>query len=197
MNNFDYVDNLSLYDRITTNTELQDGHKFFFKGNDCLDEMFGKNSSEKDLIKSEIKGIGSVAAIAQVRKSLSGNRKYCIIVKNNESFFVFLFTTNNGLYNKMGPFKSLDSAISRADCFGLFENKSNKKGKIMLEDTKDFEDFDDDYIDDDYIDDEDDYFEDYYDDDCVEDECIDYEDDLMFDDMFDEDKFDEEEYDYD
>ena len=190
MNNFDYVDNLSLYDRITANTELQDGHKFFFKGNDCLDEIFGKNSSEKDLIKSEIKGIGRIAAIAQVRKSLSGNRKYCIIVKNNESFFVFLFTLNNGLYNKMGPFKSLDSAISRADCFGLFENKTHKKGKSMLEDKKDYEDFDDDYIDDCFEDDYDDCIDDY-------DDYVDYyEDDLMFDDMFDEDKFDEEEYDY-
>lgn len=193
MNNFDYVDNLSLYDRITANTELQDGNKFFFKGNDCLDKMFGKSSSEKDLIKSELKGIGSIAAIAQVRKSLSGNRKYCIIVKNNENFFVFLFTVNNGLYNKMGPFKSLDSAISRADCFGLFENKNHKKGKSMLEDIKDYEDFyddfDDEIINDDFIEDEDNYDDDF-------DSISDYEDDLMFDDLFDSDEFDEEEYDY-
>ena len=131
MNNFDKVNCLGMECRKTANTE-GDNCKPLEKGSGCIDNVIPSEFPEYNALKDAVKGKGSVVACAEVRKTLAGNRKYLVVLKtkktedNDEGYEVDLFSLANGLYNKMGPFPTLDSALSRADCFGLFEGEVMK-----------------------------------------------------------------------
>lgn len=129
MNNFDSVYGLDDNFRREANTEHQDGDNFLFKGEDCLDIL--KDKPEYEDIKDAIKSVGKCEAIARVRNTYAGNPKYCLVLSSNNRYFVYLFSVANGLYNKMGPFPTLDSALSRSDCYGLFESKRMTKKQLF------------------------------------------------------------------
>lgn len=138
MNNFDSVFGLDDRSRREANTERQDGVNVLSKGKNCLDII--KNRPEYEDIKDVIKGLGKCEAIARIRDTLAGNPRYCLVLSSDNRYFVYLYSTTNGLYNKMGPFPTLDSAMSRADCYGLFEGKKMTKKQLferILRESKD------------------------------------------------------------
>lgn len=128
MNNFDSVYGLDDKSRRESNTEYQDGDNFLSKGKTCLEII--KDKPEYENIKNVIKGIGKCEAIARVRNTYAGNPKYCLVLSSDNKYFVYLYSAANGLYNKMGPFPTLDSALSRSDCYGLFEEKHMKRNRF-------------------------------------------------------------------
>lgn len=137
MNNFDNVYCLGIECRKTANTE-GDYCRGLEKGSGCIDNIIPSERPEHAALKDAVKGKGSVAACAEVRATLAGNKKYLVVIKTTKTeeseggFEVYLFSLANGLYNKMGPFPTLDSALSRADCFGLFEAKMSKDEKTRI-----------------------------------------------------------------
>jgi len=137
MNNFDNVYCLGIECRKTANTE-GDYCRGLEKGSGCIDNIIPSERPEHAALKDAVKGKGSVAACAEVRATLAGNKKYLVVIKTTKTeekeggFEVYLFSLANGLYNKMGPFPTLDSALSRADCFGLFEAKMNTDEKTRI-----------------------------------------------------------------
>ena len=137
MNNFDNVYCLGIECRKTANTE-GDYCRGLEKGSGCIDNIIPSERPEHAALKDAVKGKGSVAACAEVRATLAGNKKYLVVLKTTKTeeseggFEVYLFSLANGLYNKMGPFPTLDSALSRADCFGLFEAKMSKDEKTRI-----------------------------------------------------------------
>lgn len=96
---------------------------------DCIDkeEFPEDNSALKDAVKDK----GKAVRIGKIRDNFAGNNRYIVFLDEEDGYTVYLFSVANGLYNKMGPFSTLDSALSRADCYGLF-----KEGKMT---KKDFE----------------------------------------------------------
>jgi hypothetical protein len=128
MNNFDNVYGLDDKSRKEANTEHQDGDNFLFKEKNCLEII--KDRPEYEDIKDAIKDCGKCEAIARVRNSYAGNPKYCLVLSSDNKYFVYLYSIANGLYNKMGPFPTLDSALSRSDCYGLFESKNLKRNSL-------------------------------------------------------------------
>lgn len=128
MNNFDNVFCLDDKYRRESNTEYQDGYNFLSKGKTCLETI--EDKPEYEDIKNAIKGVGKCEAIARVRNTYAGNPKYCLVLSSDNKYFVYLYSIANGLYNKMGPFPTLDSALSRSDCYGLFEGERMKRNKL-------------------------------------------------------------------
>lgn len=137
MNNFDNVYCLGVDCRKEANTQ-GDSCRGLEKGSSCIDNIIPSEIPEYNALKDAIKGKGSIAACGEVRRTLAGNRKYLVVLKTKKSeedeggFEVYLFSLANGLYNKMGPFPTLDSALSRADCFGLFEAKMSKEEETRI-----------------------------------------------------------------
>lgn len=137
MNNFDNVYCLGMECRKDANTQ-GDYCRGLEKGSGCIDNIIPSEIPEYNALKDAVKGKGSVAACGEVRRTLAGNRKYLVVLKTKKSeedeggFEVYLFSLANGLYNKMGPFPTLDSALSRADCFGLFEAKMSKDEETRI-----------------------------------------------------------------
>ncbi len=156
MNNFEDVGGLDLEARQLSNLETY--HRFLIKGD-------WENTIESDdakAIKEAVKGLGKVVAVADGRRTMAGNHKYVLCIENKEGVKVYLFTVLNGLYNEMGPYVDLDTALSNADCYGLFEEckeVANKKvfNESIIDDedemTYDGEMEDIKYIDDDVFDD--------------------------------------------
>ena len=64
---------------------------------------------------------------------MAGNHKYVLFVKEEGGVKVYLYTVLNGLYNEMGPYKDLDTAMSNADCYGLFEECKKVASTKVLE----------------------------------------------------------------
>lgn len=96
---------------------------------DCINkEEFPEDNSA---LKDAVKGKGKVVRCGKIRDNFAGNNRYVVFLDEDDGYTVYLFSVANGLYNKMGPFTTLDSALSRADCYGLF-----KEDKMT---TKDFE----------------------------------------------------------
>ncbi|MBQ2395844.1 MAG: hypothetical protein II304_02210 [Bacteroidales bacterium] len=116
MNHFDDVCGLHLEARTAAN--LETFQRFISKGDDPLCCIKEEDAKE---IKNAIKGMGKLLAVANGRRTLAGNHKYILFIKEKEGVKVYLYTVLNGLYNEMGPFKDLDTALSNADCYGLFE----------------------------------------------------------------------------
>lgn len=116
MNHFDDVCGLHLEARTAAN--LETFQRFISKGDDPLCCIKEEDAKE---IKNVIKGMGKLLAVANGRRTLAGNHKYILFIKEKEGVKVYLYTVLNGLYNEMGPFKDLDTALSNADCYGLFE----------------------------------------------------------------------------
>jgi len=137
MNNFDNVNCLGVECRKDANTQ-GDCCRSLEKGPDCIDNVIPSGLPEHNALKDAVKGKGSVAACAEVRRTLAGNKKYLVVLKTKKSeedeggFEIYLFSLANGLYNKMGPYPTLDSALSRADCFGLFEAKMSKDEETRI-----------------------------------------------------------------
>lgn len=129
MNNFENIYSIDGEQRKITNTELQDGYKLFTRVKDCL--SFIKDKPEYEAIKDAIKGKGKLEVITRVRNTLAGNPKYCLVLNEDDGYKVYLFSIASGLYNEMGPFPTVDSALSRADCYGLFEGRKAMKDELF------------------------------------------------------------------
>ena len=116
MNNFDDVYALNRDERQISNLETY--RRFISKGDKPLKCI---NDEDAKAIKDVLSGKGRVLAVADGRRSMAGNHKYVLFVKEEGGVKVYLYTILNGLYNEMGPYKDLDTAMSNADCYGLFE----------------------------------------------------------------------------
>lgn len=123
MNNFDSVYSLGVVDRV--NAMESNTYRIMDKGPNCIDNVIPNSIPEYSALKDAIKDKGKPVVCAQVRRTLAGNRKYFIALNSTkdqeQGFTIYLFSLANGLYNRMGPFPTLDSALSRADCYGLFQ----------------------------------------------------------------------------
>lgn len=128
MNHFDDVCGLHLEARKDAN--LETFQRFISKGDDPLCCIKEEDAKE---IKNAIKGMGKLLAVANGRRTLAGNHKYVLFIKEKEGVKVYLYTVLNGLYNEMGPFKDLDTALSNADCYGLFEECKKVASMKVLE----------------------------------------------------------------
>lgn len=128
MNHFDDVCGLHLEARTAAN--LETFQRFISKGDDPLCCIKEEDAKE---IKNAIKGMGKLLAVANGRRTLAGNHKYVLFIKEKEGVKVYLYTVLNGLYNEMGPFKDLDTALSNADCYGLFEECKKIASTKVLE----------------------------------------------------------------
>lgn len=128
MNHFDDVCGLHLEARTAAN--LETFQRFISKGDDPLCCIKEEDAKE---IKNAIKDMGKLLAVANGRRTLAGNHKYVLFIKEKEGVKVFLYTVLNGLYNEMGPFKDLDTALSNADCYGLFEECKKIANTKVLE----------------------------------------------------------------
>ena len=149
MNNFDDVYALNRDERQISNLETY--RRFISKGDKPLECI---NDEDAKAIKDALSGKGRVLAVADGRRSLAGNHKYVLFVKEEGGVKVYLYTVLNGLYNEMGPYKDLDTAMSNADCYGLFEECKQVANIKVLENNmnkKLFEEIIEDWDDDDVM----------------------------------------------
>ena len=134
MNNFDSVYSLGVVDRV--NAMESNTYRIMDKGPNCIDNVIPNSITEYSALKDAIKDKGKPVVCAQVRRTLAGNRKYFIALNSTkdqeQGFTIYLFSLANGLYNRMGPFPTLDSALSRADCYGLFQEGVKEMNEEML-----------------------------------------------------------------
>lgn len=128
MNNFEDVYGLNRDDRQMSNLETY--RRFISKGDKPLQCI---NDEDAKAIKDVLSGKGKLLAIADGRRTMAGNHKYVLFVKEEGGVKVYLYTVLNGLYNDMGPYKDLDTAMSNADCYGLFEECKRVANKKVLE----------------------------------------------------------------
>ncbi len=140
MNNFEDVYALNRDERQISNLETY--RRFISKGDKPLQCI---NDDDAKAIKDVLNGKGKLLAVVDGRRSMAGNHKYVLFVKEEGGVKVYLYTVLNGLYNEMGPYKDLDTAMSNADCYGLFEEQKELTQKRILEsmDEEEFEDWDD------------------------------------------------------
>ena len=147
MNNFEDVYGLNRDDRQISNLETY--RRFISKGDKPLQCI---NDEDAKAIKDVLSGKGKLLAVVDGRRSMAGNHKYVLFVKEEGGVKVYLYTVLNGLYNEMGPYKDLDTAMSNADCYGLFEECKQVANKKVLnesiEDEEEFEDWDSEGFDD-------------------------------------------------
>lgn len=147
MNNFEDVYGLNRDDRQMSNLETY--RRFISKGDKPLQCI---NDEDAKAIKDVLSGKGKLLAVVDGRRSMAGNHKYVLFVKEEDGVKVYLYTVLNGLYNEMGPYKDLDTAMSNADCYGLFEECKQIANKKVLnesiEDEEEFEDWDSEGFDD-------------------------------------------------
>ena len=147
MNNFEDVYGLNRDDRQMSNLETY--RRFISKGDKPLDCI---KDEDAKAIKDVLSGKGKLLAVVDGRRSMAGNHKYVLFVKEEGGVKVYLYTVLNGLYNDMGPYKDLDTAMSNADCYGLFEECKQVANKKVLnesiEDEEEFEDWDSEGFDD-------------------------------------------------
>lgn len=153
MNNFEDVYGLNRDDRQLSNLETH--RRFISKGDKPLQCI---NDEDAKAIKDALNGKGKILAVVDGRRTMAGNHKYVLFVKEEGGVKVYLYTVLNGLYNEMGPYKDLDTAMSNADCYGLFEeckqvaNKKVLEGdmnkKLFEEIAEEFEDWDSEGFDD-------------------------------------------------
>lgn len=149
MNNFDDVYALNRDERQISNLETY--RRFISKGDKPLECI---NDEDAKAIKDALSGKGKILAVVDGRRSLAGNHKYVLFVKEEGGVKVYLYTVLNGLYNEMGPYKDLDTAMSNADCYGLFEECKQVANTKILENNmnkKLFEEIVDEWDDDDVM----------------------------------------------
>lgn len=149
MNNFEDVYALNRDERQISNLETY--RRFISRGDKPLECI---NDEDAKAIKDVLSGKGRVLAVADGRRSLAGNHKYVLFVKEEGGVKVYLYTVLNGLYNEMGPYKDLDTAMSNADCYGLFEECKQVANTKVLENNmnkKLFEEIIEDWDDDDVM----------------------------------------------
>lgn len=149
MNNFDDVYALNRDERQISNLETY--RRFISKGDKPLECI---NDEDAKAIKDALSGKGKILAVVDGRRSLAGNHKYVLFVKEDGGVKVYLYTVLNGLYNEMGPYKDLDTAMSNADCYGLFEECKQVANIKVLENNmnkKLFEEIIEDWDDDDVM----------------------------------------------
>ena len=163
MNNFEDVYDLNRDDRQISNLETY--RRFISKGDKPLQCI---NDEDAKAIKDALNGKGKLLAVVDGRRTMMGNHKYVLFVKGECGVKVYLYTVLNGLYNDMGPYKDLDTAMSNADCYGLFEECKEVANKKPLSEGV-------------YMKDE--LFKRIYE--SVEDEEFDDWDDLGYDDVYD------------
>lgn len=128
MNNFEDVYGLNRDDRQMSNLETY--RRFISKGDKPLECI---NDEDAKAIKDVLSGKGKLLAVVDGRRSMAGNHKYVLFVKEEGGVKVYLYTVLNGLYNEMGPYKDLDTAMSNADCYGLFEECKQVANTKVLE----------------------------------------------------------------
>lgn len=150
MNNFEDVYGLNRDDRQISNLETY--RRFISKGDKPLECI---NDEDAKAIKDALNGKGKLLAVADGRRTMMGNHKYVLFVKEEGGVKVYLYTVLNGLYNDMGPYKDLDTAMSNADCYGLFEECKRVASKKVLNESvededEEFEDWDSEGYDDVY-----------------------------------------------
>lgn len=138
MNNFEDVYGLNRDDRQMSNLETY--RRFISKGDKPLQCI---NDEDAKAIKDVLSGKGKLLAIADGRRTMAGNHKYVLFVKEEGGVKVYLYTVLNGLYNDMGPYKDLDTAMSNADCYGLFEECKRVANKKVLNESIEDEEFED------------------------------------------------------
>lgn len=149
MNNFDDVYALNRDERQISNLETY--RRFISKGDKPLECI---NDEDAKAIKDVLSGKGKLLAVVDGRRSMAGNHKYVLFVKEDGGVKVYLYTVLNGLYNEMGPYKDLDTAMSNADCYGLFEECKQVANTKVLENNmnkKLFEEIIEDWDDDDVM----------------------------------------------
>lgn len=140
MNDFENVGGLDRDSRQVAN--LQTYSRFLCKCDDPYD-MFDKDV--KDDIKDCLKGKGKLVAVAQSGRALSGAPRYVLFVDVKDGVKFYSYTKLNKLYNEFGPFKDLETALSNADCYGLFEEgKNNMNKKLFEEINEEYDPYDDD-----------------------------------------------------
>lgn len=127
MNNFEDVYGLNRDDRQMSNLETY--RRFISKGDKPLQCI---NDEDAKAIKDVLSGKGKLLAVVDGRRTMAGNHKYVLFVKEEGGVKVYLYTVLNGLYNDMGPYKDLDTAMSNADCYGLFEECKRVANKKVL-----------------------------------------------------------------
>lgn len=138
MNNFEDVYGFNRDDRQMSNLETY--RRFISKGDKPLQCI---NDEDAKAIKDVLSGKGKLLAIADGRRTMAGNHKYILFVKEECGVKVYLYTVLNGLYNDMGPYKDLDTAMSNADCYGLFEECKRVANKKVLNESIEDEEFED------------------------------------------------------
>lgn len=149
MNNFEDVYALNRDERQISNLETY--RRFISRGDKPLECI---NDEDAKAIKDVLSGKGKLLAVVDGRRSMAGNHKYVLFVKEDGGVKVYLYTVLNGLYNEMGPYKDLDTAMSNADCYGLFEEckqvastkvlENNNMNKKLFEEI--IEEYDDDVM---------------------------------------------------
>lgn len=147
MNNFEDTVNLNVDERAFDNSEAY--KRFLIKGPNCEDDLSNKEDVKN--IKDAVKGVGKLVAVADGRRTMMGNHKYILFIETKEGYKVYLYTSMNGLYNEMGPYDSLDTAESNADCYGLFEEQKKLMNKKLFESIYEDDDetlgYDEDFVD--------------------------------------------------
>lgn len=119
MNGFDSV-NLNAVERQADNTRDYGRVLVSVKN---FDDIKSLNVNEDDIkaLKDDLKGEGKLVAFGVVRKTYGNNKKYIVFLEQNNGIVLYLYTRLNGLYNKMGPYKDLETAEANADSYGLFQ----------------------------------------------------------------------------
>lgn len=85
-------------------------------------------------IKDAFKGLGTIEAIAKVRNGLTQEDNFVVFVKKDDEFYFYEYSDECGVNGKRGPYKDLNTAMSNADCSGLFEeNTKSSRYNVFTE----------------------------------------------------------------
>lgn len=131
MNDYKDVYDLDLDQRKYTNLEMC--RRYIVKGDNPV-------SAFKDTgIKDAFKGKGTIEAIANVRKDFNGEDKFVVFTKQDNEFYFYEYSEEFGVRGKRGPYVDMNTAMSNADCSGLFEESNDVSAYDVLNEELDYD----------------------------------------------------------
>lgn len=92
----------------------------------------------EDKIKKAIKGKGKLVGLASVStdRTTASRKEFVVFTRNDEGYLFFRFAPDTDeVMESFGPFKTFESAKSRADCLGLFESRNVFKNSALFEEV--------------------------------------------------------------
>lgn len=102
-----------------TNTMLEPDRTVYYNLETVPENLIDKAQLKKSLKAEDLK----FEAIIRTRNSYGGNPNYIVFGSDKDGVYRFRYNDASDLHYKNGPEVDLNTAISKAECFGYFESK--------------------------------------------------------------------------